>query len=316
MGGIIMFKRIIIASETSPDSLNVLTCLQGLRKLGAEECLLLQCMLPQNQSVALLSAVILEENLRQQQEMLVEQGFRVETRKVTGNIGKEVNRIAVEEDFSVIVAGIPEFTMMGEVFYGGIAHEVIQHARKPVLLIRITESPDEALSCAAGDYSLFGHVLFPTDFSENAGIAFEYVKKMVADGARKVTLAHVQDQVRLNPHLAYRLEKYNVIDTPKEVTEAKTIAAQRLEKYNLIDNKRLEDMKKVLQENGDAEVDICILYGSPAAEILKKVRELKIPIVVMGSQGRGFVKELFLGSVSNNIARHSSASVLLIPAKR
>jgi len=36
----------------------------------------------------------------------------------------------------------------------------------------------------------------------------------------------------------------------------------------------------------------------------------------MGSQGRGFIKEVFLGSVSNNVARHSAASVLLIPAVR
>jgi len=37
---------------------------------------------------------------------------------------------------------------------------------------------------------------------------------------------------------------------------------------------------------------------------------------VMGSQGRGFVSESFLGSVSHQVARRSPAPVLLIPAKR
>jgi nucleotide-binding universal stress UspA family protein len=309
-----MFKRLIIASELSPDTLNVLKHLKSLKKLGAEECLLLQCRLPHDRAVALLSSVILEENLRQQQEILINQGYKVETRTVTGVIGNEINRIAVEEDFSMIVVGAFEHTIMGEVLYGGVAHEVIHHASKPVLLIKISDNPD--LSYAAKDYNITDHILFPTDFSENAELAFDYVKKMVADGVKKVTIVHVQDQSRINPHLAYRLEKYNVIDTPAEIEEAKKLALQRLEKFDIIDTGRLEKMNKELQEQGNPEVDICLLYGSPSVEILKIIREQRISLVVMGSQGRGFVKELYLGSVSNNIARHSSASVLLIPAKR
>jgi len=69
-------------------------------------------------------------------------------------------------------------------------------------------------------------------------------------------------------------------------------------------------------EKKKAEVDISLSYGSPSVKILKIISEQKIFLVVMGSQGRGFVKELFLGSVSNNIVRHAKASVLLIPAKR
>ena len=57
-------------------------------------------------------------------------------------------------------------------------------------------------------------------------------------------------------------------------------------------------------------------YGSPAAEILKAVSEQSAQIVIMGSQGRGFVNESLLGSVSHNIARRSPVPVLLIPAKR
>jgi nucleotide-binding universal stress UspA family protein len=49
---------------------------------------------------------------------------------------------------------------------------------------------------------------------------------------------------------------------------------------------------------------------------LKTIQELSVSLVVMGSQGRGFVPELFLGSVSHNVARHGDASVLLIPSKK
>jgi len=45
------------------------------------------------------------------------------------------------------------------------------------------------------------------------------------------------------------------------------------------------------------------------------VEDAEVKLVVMGSQGRGYVKEFFLGSVSQNIARLSPSSVLLIPTK-
>jgi hypothetical protein len=62
----------------------------------------------------------------------------------------------------------------------------------------------------------------------------------------------------------------------------------------------------------------CLLLQclSLQAEITRSIGERNAHLVVMGSQGRGFVKELFLGSVSHNVARHSDAAVLLIPAKR
>lgn len=312
-----MFKRMIIASETTPDAFEMLYCLKDLKKLGAKECLLLQCLQPHEVKATISSQfnAILEENLNKQKGVLLEQGFEVKTRTVPGFIRSEINKIAKEEDFSIIVASTPEYSMMGEVLFGGVAQEVIHHATKPVMLIRTSGDYDEVTS-SKKECNITDHILFPTDFSENAGLAFEYVKKMVSDGVKKVTILHVQDQSRLNPRLAYRLEKYNVIDTPEELVQEEVLAAQRLEKFNLIDLQRLEEMKKELQAQGDVEVDVKVCFGSPSVVIMKTVREQNISLVIMGSQGRGFVKEVYLGSVSNNIARHSPAAVLLIPAKR
>lgn len=67
---------------------------------------------------------------------------------------------------------------------------------------------------------------------------------------------------------------------------------------------------------GEVEVDVQLSIGSPAGEINKAVKEHNIFMIVMGSQGRGFLNEVFLGSVSHQVARHSSASMLIIPANR
>jgi nucleotide-binding universal stress UspA family protein len=39
-------------------------------------------------------------------------------------------------------------------------------------------------------------------------------------------------------------------------------------------------------------------------------------VIVMGSQGRGFISEVFLGSVSHQVVRQAPVPVLLIPALR
>ena len=75
-------------------------------------------------------------------------------------------------------------------------------------------------------------------------------------------------------------------------------------------------LKGRLKEMGDAEIGMEIPYGSPIDEILQRTGEGGASLVVMGSHGRGFVSELFLGSVSHNVARHSEAPVLLVPGQR
>ena len=116
---------------------------------------------------------------------------------------------------------------------------------------------------------------------------------MVKNGVRKVTIFHVQDESKINPYLLHRLVEFNEID-----------------------NGRLQKLKEELIALNEVEVEVQIRYGAPTSEIIKIVDEERIPLVVMGTQGRGFIKEIFLGSVSHNIVRHATASVLLIPGTR
>lgn len=289
-----MFSRIVIASEMSPAAFNMLHCLEKMKGLGVKECLLVQCLSPYglDSKISSFYTAVVEENLSKQKALLEEQGYKVSTRVAIGYIKNEINRIAVEEDYSMMVVGAPEHSMVGEVFFGGTAHDVILHARKPVLLIRIVNEPAARLKLTK-DCNLIEHILFSTDFSENAQKAFEVVKKMVTDGIKKVTLIHVIDKAVVDPYLK-----------------------ERIEDFIRLDNTRLQAMKVELQSMGAVEVDVQLPIGSPAGEIIRTVKDKNISLVVMGSQGRGFLNEVFLGSVSHQVARHSSASILLIPANR
>ena len=108
-----------------------------------------------------------------------------------------------------------------------------------------------------------------------------------------MTLLHVQDREKIEGHLKDRLESFNETDLG-----------------------RLERLKAHLMSHGAADVRIGLPYGLSKQEIVERANRSDISLVVRGSQGRGFLKKVFLGSVSHNIARHSDASVLLIPARK
>lgn len=75
-------------------------------------------------------------------------------------------------------------------------------------------------------------------------------------------------------------------------------------------------MKAELKKEGPAKVGTHLVYGFPIKEIIKKANGGQVSLVVMGSQGKGYISEIFLGSASHAVARHADVPVLLIPALR
>lgn len=290
-----MFSKIIVATDLSSTAFAVVRNLSGFKEMGTEKCLLLECLsLPQASSVAIsYTYSLLEQSLKEQKVLLENQGFEVETRILPGMATLEISRIAAQENYSLVVAGAETRSLMSEALLGGVAFDILHHCRMPVFIVRLEEHKVEGLSYIQGARNKYNqHILFPTDFSKTADQAFEYVKQLVSQGARKITLMHVQDQSHIAPHLSDRLPEFNEID---EV--------------------RMAALKEQLLALGDVDVEVVLAYGNPSKEILAAVRDRNVQLTVMGRQGRGYVSDLLLGSVSHNVARLSDASVLLVPAK-
>ena len=150
---------------------------------------------------------------------------------------------------------------------------------KPILQIRIHNKGAEGESLPEKE-DLFRHVLFPTDFSENADMAYDILMKMASSDIKKITLAHV-------------------IESEDQIPEAE---------------KNLISLKTRLEDAGAKDVTYRLLEGSPTKALINLMNTDDVSLVIMGSQGRGRVQEIFLGSLSHNIARHSDVSVLLIPS--
>jgi nucleotide-binding universal stress UspA family protein len=289
-----MFSKVLVATDVSEASDHVINCLHQLRPLGLKEVVLANALgIKHLDALKYELARLVEPRLLAQKQNLENQGFATKIEIGPGLPSYEINRIAEKENVSLIALGTHGMGLTTHLL-GGMASEIIHSAIKPLLIIRLIVKEEDGIPCSQPACLDLGQsLLYATDFSDTAHRAFTYVEKMVESGWKKITLVYVQDIVRIGKHLENRLEE-----------------------FNRIDGERLEMLKAKLMEKGAKQVKIVLPLGSPISEILKESQQDDYSLIVMGSQGSGFIKEVFLGSVSHNVVRLAALPVLLIPALR
>jgi len=290
-----MFRKLLAGTDLTPASDAVLSCLGQLKALGLEEVILTHVVYVAH-SVGLAEALTeeAEPELARQKELLESQGLRVRAEVMTGIPAHKLADRADEEDVSAIVLGSHSRSLLHGLLAGSVSLGVLGITTKPVLLVRLeVAAAAEGESCRLACTQLFERILFPTDFSETAEQAFHYLQHIVGATRSRVTLLHVQDKSRLSPHLLPRLEEFNEIDT-----------------------ERLGRLRDRLLQQGASEVDTKLEFGLPLPAILDTIGQEDFSLIVMGSQGRGFVSELALGSVANGVARKAPRPVLFVPRPR
>jgi len=140
--------------------------------------------------------------------------------------------------------------------------------------------------------------LFATDFSEYADHALEVLPHLKAAGLRRVVLEHALDEWQfVNWPMAGQQISAEIRDRAREAL------AERLSRVQAMG---LEAV---------ARLD----SGVPFREIITASQAAGADLIVMGAQGKSVLRELVLGSVSENVVRHAGVPVLLqrfpLPAK-
>ena len=90
--------------------------------------------------------------------------------------------------------------------------------------------------------------------------------------------------------------------------------ATLLEKVSMKEIKEILNNAKVLAAQNGVDFKGKIIQGDTGYNIVKLAhdKKQKVGLVVIGSRGRGAIKEIFLGSVSNYVIHASKIPVLLV----
>ncbi len=151
-------------------------------------------------------------------------------------------------------------------------------------------------------------ILYATDLSTNSALAFRHAVDCAEKHDAEIFVLHVLERI---PSADDWLLKDSPLGTDlKKVYDAeKADAAEKIRNaINEFCRRELKDKPAILQR-----VTIQVVEGNPAAEILAKADELDPEMLVMGTHGKGFLAQAFLGSVAKKVLDRVKIPVVIVP---
>ena len=148
-------------------------------------------------------------------------------------------------------------------------------------------------------------ILYATDLSKNSAYAFYFAIDVAQRSEAKIIILHVVEP--LLPIVRF----YGSSDEEKRYYQQEKNTDLEVIK------KHLEKTCQKVEEKGTSCLmlvsNMLVRVGHPVEEILKAADEEECDILVLGSHGKGFLKQTFLGSVSHKVLNRSRKPVLIVP---
>lgn len=148
-------------------------------------------------------------------------------------------------------------------------------------------------------------ILYATDLGENSSYAFYYAVSAARAFDAKITIL-------------YALESPPVFDISLEVGLTETVKEKEIKQFlERIENRLQQFCQAVENRVGSPCLSLVsktlVLRGHPIEEILRVADQEECDIIVLGSHGKGLLKQTFLGSVSHGVLQRSRKPVFIIP---
>ena len=150
-------------------------------------------------------------------------------------------------------------------------------------------------------------ILYATDLTKNSAYAFFYAVTMAEKCGATIVILH---SVEAGRHISYagagveavmegakKQEQEADLEKIKERVEA---VCKTMEKH--VGHSCLELVSKII-----------IPLGHPVEEILRAVTEEGCDVIVLGTHGKGFLKQTLLGNVAARVLQRTRKPVFIIP---
>jgi nucleotide-binding universal stress UspA family protein len=205
----------------------------------------------------------------------------------SGSVPDRILSVAATEQVSLIVMGARGRGVVQGLLLGSVSSAVLHNTQNHVLIIRhrVIEGT-QGLQYEKFCSQILSRIIFPMDFTEEAYAGLETI----------VTLPQVGEIYAL--HVISRGETHDEIAADEQ--RATRLLAE-LHARETLQNVELTNLVRV---------------GSPIDEIIRVAEEEDASLMCMTSHGKGYFREVLVGSTSLDIVRRSKRPVLVLHIKK
>jgi len=284
-----MFRKILFATDFSDYAKKILDCIASFP--GTHEIILLHILeesrsprgggeiaevLSQNQRIHL-------KKEKQQVETLAKNIKVTAVVKTSSDIAGTILETAEAEGVSFIVVGARGNSLVEGILLGSVSMAVLRRSTINVLIMRHRIVGDLAgktfeMACPR----ILSRVLCPVDFSRFSNQAIDLIK--TTKGVGEVILFHVVSQG----------------ETEHEIDDAIEMAKMQT-----------ESLASMLTAGG-IKVRTIVRKGNPGLEISQIADEEDVSVIWISSHGKGWFRELLLGSTAYTVALNARKPVIII----
>lgn len=286
-------KKAVLATDLSKAAEVLLQCTAQYKALGIEHITLFHALGIQYMNFSGYTYLDkTKARLEEVKNQLETSGFQVDIVIKEGLPYFELVDFGKENPDHLLIMASRGMGFMKGVLLGSTADQVIRRSKNPLLLIQCNEvikdgnNLEPNFSCPIS----YDKVLFSTDFSDWSEQAFLFLKDNLLQSSKKIIIAHILD--------AGKLEERN---------------EQEIESLKQINLERLNRLKNDIPNQNGLEISIELGTGLPIKELTKIIQDNQINLVLMGTHGKGFIKDQILGSVTRGVIESSKVNHLVIP---
>jgi len=220
---------------------------------------------------------------------------------------EEILNATDEERCDVIVLGTHGKGFLAYTFLGSVSNAVLHRTRNPVFVIPL---PSEKTASEGDMIPQVKKILYATDLSKNSVYAFLYAVDMAKRHNARIVILHTVEPV---PESIYVEEGAMGMEAVLEKAKKQEQNADTEEI-----TKRLQEFcKRAEKQTGPPCIElvskILVPVGHPVEEILKTAGAESCGAIVLGTHGKGFLKQTFLGSIAEDVLQRTPKPVFIIP---
>jgi nucleotide-binding universal stress UspA family protein len=256
-----------------------------------------------------------ERKLSDVKKGLEDMGLKVKVRTestLEGEVPGIIQRVADEEEISLIAMGARGKGILEEVLLGSVSTGVLRHGNKDLLIMRY-----RSLGSLEGEAfekfcsRVFDKVLCPVDFSDAGMAAVNAIRdyRMANEAVLLNVITKGESEKQVEDSLRESKEKLDAIRDELVRSGVKATA---------IVLKVGPGVARTYGSGGmvESKPPAYALAGGAAEKILEVAEAEDISLIAMSSHGKGWLDQILIGSVVFDVARMARRPVLVVRAKK